>query len=268
MSPATARNTGISASHGAAGNNASLLAPIQKSASRTPDNCAKRPALKLPRGSTREISAKRQNQCNPYLTMAEMSELMAKLNTYQGARQTVLGIRLLLLTGVRTGELRYAEPHQFDLKAAIWRIPPEEVKQLQRQVRTKNGKIPPYLVPLSRQAVAIIEELLAYRSLAQRYLLCHRSEPLVPISENILNGALKRMGYKDRLTGHGIRATLSTALNGLRYDKDLVEAQLSHADKDAVRDTYNHAKYVDERRKMMQEWRIGWMNGNNKSWYK
>lgn len=193
-------------------------------------------------------------QHNPYLTMAEMPELMAKLANYQGARQTVLGLRLLLLTGVRTGELRYAEPHQFDLKAAIWRIPPEEVKQLQRQVRTKNGKIPPYLVPLSRQAVAIIEELLAYRSPAQRYLLCHCSEPLVPISENTLNGALKRMGYKDRLTGHGIRATLSTALNELRYDKDLVEAQLSHADKDAVRDTYNHAKYVEERRKMMQDW--------------
>jgi integrase len=109
-------------------------------------------------------------------------------------------------------------------------------------------------VPLLLQTIAIVEELLTYKSPAQHYFLCHRSEPQVSISENTLNGALKRMGYKDRPTGHGIRTTISTALNELRYDKDLVEAQLSYADKDTVRGAYNHAKYVEKRRKMMQEW--------------
>lgn len=89
---------------------------------------------------------------------------------------------------------------------------------------------------------------------AQRYLLCHLSNPREAISENTLNGALKRMGFKGRLTGHGIRATISTALNELRYDKDYIEAQLSHSDKDRIRATYNHAAYVEQRREMMQEW--------------
>lgn len=62
------------------------------------------------------------------------------------------------------------------------------------------------------------------------------------------------MGYKDKLTGHGIRATLSTALNELGYPKEWIEAQLSHSDKDQIRATYNHAQYIEQRRNMMQEW--------------
>ena len=62
------------------------------------------------------------------------------------------------------------------------------------------------------------------------------------------------MGYKDRLTGHGIRATLSTALNELGYKKEWIEAQLSHSDKDQIRLVYNHAEYIEQRRQMMQEW--------------
>jgi len=196
----------------------------------------------------------RRNRHNPYLRMEEMPELMANLHHMKATRQTVLAVRLLLLTGVRTGELRFSEPHQFDLKQGIWRIPAEDVKQLQKQKREKDEKVPDYLVPLSRQAIEIVKELLSYQCFGQRYLLPHRSNLREAMSENTLNGALKRMGYQDRLTGHGIRATLSTALNELRYDKDLVEAQLSHSDKDPVRATYNHARYVEDRRKMMQDW--------------
>lgn len=191
---------------------------------------------------------------NPHLSMAELPELLAKINRYNGAQQTILGLKLLLLTGVRTGELRFAEPQQFDLDNALWRIPPEDVKQLQRVKREKDAKVPDYLVPLPRQAVDIIKELLACRFPAQRYLLSSISNPKEAISENTLNGALKRMGYKDRLTAHGIRGTLSTALNELGYNKDWIEAQLSHSDKDKIRGAYNHANYVEQRRQMMQAW--------------
>src|SRR5690606_38776844 len=75
-----------------------------------------------------------------------------------------------------------------------------------------------------------------------------------PISENTLNAALKRMGYEDQLTGHGIRATISTALNELGYPKKWVDAQLSHADPDRISGRYNHAEYVEQRRVMMQDW--------------
>jgi hypothetical protein len=74
------------------------------------------------------------------------------------------------------------------------------------------------------------------------------------ISENTLNGALKRMGYKNRLTGHGIRATISTALNEIGYRQEWIEAQLSHCDPNQVRAAYNHAAYVEQRRLMMQSW--------------
>ena len=191
---------------------------------------------------------------NPHLSMTEMPELLAKLSQYQGTRQTILGLKLLLLTGVRTGELRFAEPHQFDLDNGIWRIPAEDVKQLQKIKAQKDQNVPDYLVPLPTQAIRIIRELQSCMFPAQRYLLCHQSNPREAISENTLNGALKRMGFKDRLTGHGIRATISTALNELDYKKDWIEAQLSHSDKDQIRATYNHAEYVEQRRQMMQEW--------------
>src|SRR3546814_20891681 len=74
------------------------------------------------------------------------------------------------------------------------------------------------------------------------------------ISENTLNGALKRMGYQERLTGHGIRGTMSTALNEIGYPKVWVDAQLSHVDPNKVSATYNHAEYVEQRRRMRQDW--------------
>ena len=89
---------------------------------------------------------------------------------------------------------------------------------------------------------------------AQQYLLTHRSDLKKRISENTLNAALKRMGYEDQLTGHGIRGTISTALNEIGYPKIWVDAQLSHSDPNKVSSAYNHAKYVEPRRRMMQDW--------------
>jgi len=175
---------------------------------------------------------------NPFLRMDELPEFLVALRNYRGARQTQLGIRLLLLTGVRTGELRLARPEDFDLERGLWMVPAEHVKQLQRRVRSSSEEIPPYIVPLSSQAVDTVRELLRYRFSGQKFLLCHRSEPRQMASENTLNHGLRRMGYKDRLTGHGIRATISTALNELGYKREWIEAQLSHSDKDQIRLAY------------------------------
>lgn len=89
---------------------------------------------------------------------------------------------------------------------------------------------------------------------AQKYLLSHRSELKKRISENTLNKAVQLMGYEGRLTGHGIRGTISTALNEIGYPKIWVDAQLSHSDPNKVSSAYNHAKYVEPRRRMMQDW--------------
>lgn len=194
---------------------------------------------------------------NPFLRMDELPALMTVLRNYGGVNQTRLGLRLLLLTGVRTGELRLATPDQFDLEQRLWIIPAEVVKQLQLAMR-KPGKqvanIPPYIVPLSVQALEIVCHLLGQIVPAQRYLFAHRSDLDKRISENTLNGALRRMGYADQLTGHGMRATISTALNEIGYPKAWVDAQLSHADPDKVSAAYNHAEYVEQRRTMMQDW--------------
>ena len=111
-------------------------------------------------------------------------------------------------------------------------------------------------MPLSRQAIEIIQKLLSWMYPWQKYLLCQQLEPKQMISENTLNYGVQRLGYKDRLTGHGVRATLSTALNELGYETDWIEAQLSHASVKGqlIRHTYNHAEYVDQRKKMMQDW--------------
>lgn len=103
---------------------------------------------------------------------------------------------------------------------------------------------------------------------AQRYLLTHRSDLSKRISENTLNSALRRMGFADRLTGHGVRATISTALNEIGYPKIWIDAQLSHADPDKVSSAYNHAEYVEQRRTMMQDWanRLDlWLQGHAKA---
>ena len=194
---------------------------------------------------------------NPFLRMAELPKLLQRLRKYRGRLQTQLGLRLLLFTGVRTGELRLATPDQFDLDRGLWIIPPEVVKQLQVDMRRKRQlpkDIPPYIVPLSVQAIEIVRHLLEQLKPAQHYLFRHDSELKKRMSENTLNGALKRMGYRDLLTGHGIRGTMSTALNEIGYPKVWVDAQLSHVDPNKVSATYNHAEYVEQRRRMMQDW--------------
>ncbi|QZN96804.1 tyrosine-type recombinase/integrase [Symbiopectobacterium purcellii] len=193
---------------------------------------------------------------NPFLRMDELPAFLCTLRDYGGQETTKQGLRLLLLTGVRTGELRLAEPDQFDLKRGLWIIPPASVKQLQVRMRREGNSVPAYVVPLPRQAIDIVKALLTLqkRRPAQRYLLPNCNNLQKRISENTLNSALKRMGYADRLTGHGIRATISTALNELGYPKEWIEVQLSHADPNKIRAAYNHASYVEQRRMMMQEW--------------
>ncbi|MFU5616619.1 tyrosine-type recombinase/integrase [Pseudomonas aeruginosa] len=194
---------------------------------------------------------------NPFLRMADLPKLLQRLRKYRGRLQTQLGLRLLLLTGVRTGELRLATPDQFDLDRGLWIIPPEVVKQLQVDMRRKRQlpkDVPPYIVPLSVQAMEIVRHMVEQFKPAQRYLFRHDIEMKKRMSENTLNSALKRMGYRDMLTGHGIRGTMSTALNEIGYPKVWVDAQLSHVDPNKVSATYNHAEYVEQRRRMMQDW--------------
>ncbi|MGV2907668.1 tyrosine-type recombinase/integrase [Achromobacter sp. AGC25] len=194
---------------------------------------------------------------NPFLRMAELPDFLQMLRKYPGMLVTQLATRLLLLTGVRTGELRLATPEQFDLERGLWIIPVLSLKQrnmLTRKPRKRTVDIPPYIVPLPVQAQEIVRYMLAQFKPAQVYLFPGVKKISTRMSENTVNFGLKRLGYDGRLTGHGIRATISTALNELGYPKVWVDAQLSHADPNRISATYNHAEYVEQRRLMMQDW--------------
>lgn len=194
---------------------------------------------------------------NPFLRVEELPLLLQGLRGYRGHQQIRLGLRLLLLTGVRTGELRSATPDQFDLERGLWVVPAVLVKQLQLIIR-RHGKqpqdVPPYVVPLSTQALEVVRQLLGFVRPGQRFLLSQRGDVKKPISENTLNQALESLGFKGRLTSHGIRATIATALNEYGYPNAWIDAQLSHADAEGGGTAYNHAEYIEQRRRMMQEW--------------
>ena len=173
----------------------------------------------------------------------EIGPLMRALEGYQGSFVTKCALRMAPRVFVRPGELRKAEWPEFDLDNAEWRIPAEKMK-----------KRVPHIVPLSTQAVAILRDLHALTG-EGKYVFPSTRSSSRPMSENTVNGALRRLGYtKDELTGHGFRSMASTLLNEQGWHRDAIERQLAHAERDSVRAAYNYAEHLPERRKMMQHW--------------
>lgn len=177
-----------------------------------------------------------------YLKATDLPEFLKKLDSYDGALQTKLALRLLLLSFVRTIELRAAEWGELDLDKGEWRIPASRMKMKEE-----------HLVPLSRQAVKVLKELQKITG-SRQYLFPNQHNPKSFMSENTMLYALYRMGYHSRTTGHGFRSTASTILNENGFMPDVIERQLAHSERNKVRAAYNHAQYLPERRKMMQWW--------------
>ena len=169
--------------------------------------------------------------------------LLCSIDEYNGWPTLQLALKFLALTCVRPGEVRGAMRAEFDLPNAIWHIPATRMKM-------RN----PHDVPLSRQALAVIEEAWPFSEGADLMFPSIRS-PRQLLSENAMNTALRRMGFtKDEATAHGFRVSASTILNMRGYDPDVIEAVLAHQDRNAIRRTYNRATYWDQRVKLMQEW--------------
>jgi integrase len=196
------------------------------------------PAVHL-RGALR---AKEKTRNLPALSEAELPAFLKKLREYDGQPQTKLALRLLILTFVRTGELRGAQWSEFELDKAQWRIPAERMKMKSE-----------HIVPLSTQAIAVIKELHKLND-GRAFVFCNQADHEKPMSENTLLYALYRMGYHSRATAHGFRATASTILNEHGFRPDVIERQLAHVERNKVRAAYHRAEYVPERRKMMQHW--------------
>ena len=163
------------------------------------------------------------------------------LEGYQGHPNTIAIIRMILWTGSRTGEIRGATPDEFDLDAGLWRIPAHRMKKRRTHV-----------VPLPRQAVALLREVLLL-NVDARYMFpspMHQSMA----SENIVLQAIKKMGYGGQLTGHGLRAAVSTGLEEMGYPIEVIKTQLSHAKDNLTDAAYLRGVHLERRTEMMQVW--------------
>jgi len=170
--------------------------------------------------------------------------LLRAIDGFEGQPSTHAALKLMALLFPRPGELRLADSCEFDLREAVWTIP---------AARTKMRR--PHAVPLSRQAIQVLEQL---HKITGRGALAFPSIRTVrrPISESTLNAALRRLGYsKHEATAHGFRAMASTLLNESRlWSADAIERQLAHLEGNDVRRAYARGEHWDERVRMMQWW--------------
>jgi integrase len=172
----------------------------------------------------------------------ELPELLRRIDGYAGAAVTRLAMKLMTLTFVRTSELIGAQWTEFDLEAGRWDIPASRMK-----MKTLH------IVPLSTQAVSVLQTLQLVSGRSKLLFPGERGHQK-PMSNNTILGALDRMGYKGRMTGHGFRGVASTLLHEMGFDHAHIELQLAHQERNQVSAAYNHAVYLRQRSVMMQRW--------------
>lgn len=173
----------------------------------------------------------------------KIGALLRAIDGYDGSTIVRTALRLAPLVYVRPGELRQAEWAEFSLETAEWRIPAEKMKARSLHV-----------VPLSRQALSLLREVQPLTENG-RFVFPSVTSASRPMSENTLNAALRRLGYSSKeMTTHGFRSMASTLLNEQGWNRDAIERQLAHGERNPVRAAYNYAEHLPERRKMMQAW--------------
>ena len=175
----------------------------------------------------------------------EVGKMLLAIDSYHGSFITRNSLLMLSLTFCRPGEVRHAEWSEIDLEDKLWRIPASRMKMSRD-----------HLVPLSPQAIAILEEMRPYSG-DRVYVFPSTREGKPVLTHNVYNYALRYMGIpKEAMCPHGFRAMASTLLNEQGYPPDVIERQLAHVPNNQVRAAYNRAEYLPERRKMMNEWAI------------
>ncbi|MBI6614255.1 tyrosine-type recombinase/integrase [Pseudomonas simiae] len=183
-----------------------------------------------------------QHKPHPFLPFSEMPRIMAAIRDCASGQQLKAALMLMIYTASRPGEVRHAEWSEIDLDAAIWTTPAAKMK-MRRD----------HAVPLSTQAIAILESMIPITG-DKRYVFINRNSTTAPIGTNYANNVMDSCGLTGIQSPHGFRHLFSTEMNGRGYNRDWIERQLAHADSSFIRDVYNHATYLDQRRGMMQEW--------------
>ncbi|CAM3333514.1 tyrosine-type recombinase/integrase [Klebsiella grimontii] len=202
--------------------------------------------------------ASSNRQHRPALELRRTPELLQRIDSYTGRPLTRLAVELTLLVFIRSSELRFARWSEIDFETSMWTIPAEReaiegIKHSQRGSKMRT----PHLVPLSRQALAILKQVHKLSG-ARDFVFIGDHDHRKPMSENTVNKALRVMGYdtKIEVCGHGFRTMACSSLieSGL-WSRDAVERQMSHMERNSVRAAYIHkAEHLDERRLMLQWW--------------
>lgn len=183
---------------------------------------------------------KKQNM--PTLRPEELPKLMQSLRMSNLTISTRCLIEWQLLTLARPSEAAGSRWVEIDLDAKLWTIPPERMKAKRE-----------HIVPLSSQAIELLMKL-APISRHREYIFPSRNDPKKPMNSQTANAALKRIGYSKKLVAHGLRSIASTAMNEMGFNADVIEAALSHIDKNEVRRAYNRSLYLEKRVELMQWW--------------
>lgn len=176
------------------------------------------------------------------LPFSMMGSFVTSIDAYGGHPVVKLGLKLLILTMTRTGEVRFGRWDEIDFEKRLWLIPASRMKMKAD-----------HLIPLSRQAIDILTELKQHTGHTE-WLLRSPNTINKPLSENAFLVLLKRTGFKDHTTTHGLRSTASTVLNEAGFRPDVIEKQLAHEERNQVRKAYNRADYLEERAEMLQWW--------------
>jgi integrase len=177
-----------------------------------------------------------------HLTAKGIPAFLRALEGVQAEHVTRVAAKLLWLTVVRTVELRCAEWREFDLEAGLWTIPAERMKMRRLHV-----------VPLSAQAIELLQAIHPLTGRG-RYAFPGRNDRERPLTHEAIRDVFNRAGYAGKFSPHGVRSTFSTFFNEAGTDSELIELSLAHDERNKVRGAYNHARRLDQRRKLLQEW--------------
>lgn len=194
------------------------------------------------RGIARALTPHKEQHYKTLTDVRDIAKLINAINGYQGDIKTQLLLKLAPLTLTRPTELRSARWEEFNLNDSEWRIPAYKMKSRRE-----------HIVPLSRQALVILEQLKLISG-HREYLFYSNTAKTGYLSENTASQALHRLGFKGKMTVHGFRGMSSTRLNEMGWPSDVIERQLAHMDNNKTRAAYNHADYLEQRRQMMQAW--------------
>ncbi len=192
-----------------------------------------------------EIIGKEVVQHYPTITDDKgIKNLLISINDYDGEYSTKQSLLLLAYTFVRPSNARLALWNEIDFTAKTWNIPAKKMK-------TKDD----FIVPLTDTVIALLKDMQIYSS-DSPYIFPSVKSKTTALSDGALRGAIRRMGYtKEEFTPHGFRAMFSTiAHEKSNFNYDVIETQLAHSVGNKISQAYNRAKYLDERKELMQWW--------------